>query len=241
MNILKRYISTLLTALLLVGPNTVPAQVPEFNLHPLEDISQTAINLAARLLDSSSYTNISITSQAMDERLRLKQCELPLQASINNSQVKPGRISVSIRCNGVSPWSLYVPVLITASTEVVMVKGPLPRGTVLSASNLALKKVQADQLPANYINNINEVVGKELSRFINNETYATAQMLKIRNLIVKGQEVVILAKNNNLEVRMAGVALEPGQQGDRISVKNSASGRTIEGQITESGMVIIKL
>lgn len=207
----------------------------------MADIGQTAVDLAWSLLDTTAYSNIDVTSQAMDDRLRLKRCDVPLDANINNSLVKPGRISVGIRCAGSSPWSLYVPVLISATAKVVLIKGPLPRGTLLQADNLEVKDLPTDQLPANYISNINDVAGMELNRFINNEAFATAQMLKLRNLIQKGQTVVIVAKNNNMEVRMAGIALEPGQLGDRISVKNSASGRTIEGKVLESGVIVVNI
>lgn len=215
----------------------VKAQPVAFERHPLEDISRVAVEHALTLLDDSIYSEVSATSQPMDERLRLKRCEQPLEASINSSIVQAGRTSVHVRCPGPAPWALYVPVQIHATTPVVMVQGPLPRGTVLRETHLAVQDVPVDQLPPHYLRKVEDVVGQELVRNVNTPTYATAHMMKVRNLVEKGQEVVIMAKNNNLEVRMAGVAQEGGQAGDFISVKNSTSGVTVQGKIAGSGTI----
>lgn len=207
----------LLAGMLLGTTPCAQAEPVLFDAHPLEDISQTAVALVTTRVDSSSYANIEIHSQPLDERLRLRKCELPLEASVNDSVINAGRTSVSVRCTGATPWSLFVPVTVKATTQVVLVKGPLPRGTVLLPTHLEMREMPVDQLPANYLSRIEDVVGQELNRFVNNESYATAFMLNIRNMVEKGQEVVILARNKTLEVRVAGKALEPGSK-ETVSV-----------------------
>lgn len=227
--------------LCLLLPLPAMAQPAAQALHALEDIAGTATQYALSLLDPGDYLDVSAAAQAMDERLRLRKCELPLQASATGGLVKPGRVAIQVRCNGNAPWSLFVPVLITARAPVLVLKGPLPRGTVIMAEHLELRELPVDTLPPNYLSHADDVIGHALNRNINNESYATAAMLTLRRLVEKNQEVVILAQSGSLEVKMAGVALEPGQQGDRISVRNAASGRTVQGRVTAGGTVVVNL
>jgi flagellar basal body P-ring formation protein FlgA len=207
----------------------------------LADITATAEQFALAALDTSNYTDLKVQAQALDPRLRLKQCEVPLQASSNNAALRAGRTTIAVRCDGASPWSLYVPVTISANAAVVMIKGPVTRGTLLGLENLAVVHMPVAQLPPNYLSDISEVSGRELSRAINSDTFATVAMLKEKNMIQKGQEVIILAQSAGFQVRMSGTALENGQSGERISVKNNNSGKTVEGKVMAENVIVVSL
>jgi flagella basal body P-ring formation protein FlgA len=242
-------ISNTTCALLLTGllglqfspVSIAPAFADESDTQSLTDISSTAEQFALAAVDASIYTDLEVQAQALDPRLRLKQCEVPLQAFSNNAVLKAGRTTIGVRCDGASPWSLYVPVNINANVAVVMIKGPVTRGTILSAANLQLVHIPVAQLPPNYVSNIDQVNGRELARAINRNTFATAAMLKQQNMIQKGQTVIILAQSAGFEVRMGGTALENGQRGERISVKNTNSGRTVEGEVIAENLIAVSL
>ena len=218
-----------------------PAFAGDPGIQSVVEISSTAEQFALAALDSSAYTDLEVKAQALDPRLRLKQCDIPLQASSNNAALRAGRTTISVRCDGASPWSLYVPVNINASVAVVVIEGPVTRGTLLTADNLKTINVPVAQLPPNYLSNINEVSGRELARAVNGDTYATVAMLKQKNMIQKGQEVIILAQSANFQVRMSGTALENGQNGERITVKNNNSGRTVEGTVVAKNVIAVSL
>jgi flagella basal body P-ring formation protein FlgA len=143
-----------------------------------------------------------------------------------------------VRCDGASPWSLYVPVTISAKAAVVLIKGPVTRGTVLNAENLTVVQMPVAQLPPNYLSDLAQVSGHELARAVNGDTYATVAMLKEKNMI---QKVIILAQSASFEVRMSGTALEDGQSGERITVKNTNSGRTVEGTVVTENVIAVSL
>jgi flagellar basal body P-ring formation protein FlgA len=233
----------LLTVLMSVQFSSVvvPSFAGEPGIQSLADISSTAEHFVIAALDTSIYSDLKVEAQAIDARLRLKQCEVPLQAFSNNPTLKAGRTTIGVRCDGATPWSLYVPVNISASVAVVMIKGPVTRGTILGASNLQLVHMPATQLPPNYLSNIDEVSGRELLRALNGDSFATVGMLKQKNMIQKGQEVIILAQSAGFQVRMAGTALQNGQNGERISVKNNNSGRTIEGTVVAENVIAVSL
>jgi flagella basal body P-ring formation protein FlgA len=61
-------------------------------------------------------------------------------------------------------------------------------------------------------------------------------MLVAPTLVKRGDPVRIVAKRDQIEVSMAGEALDPGSRGATIRVKN-ASGVTIRARVTEQGQV----
>jgi flagellar basal body P-ring formation protein FlgA len=155
--------------------------------------------------------------------------------------LRGGRVTIGVRCAGSSPWLLYVPVAITAQTAIVLIDGPLPRGTILNASHLRVEERPLTALPPQYVGSTEQLLGRELTRAVTGATIATPNMVQTRDLVAKGQDVTILATGANIQVRMAGVALQKGQQGERIDVKNASSGKTLQAVIVDAGTVEVRL
>jgi flagella basal body P-ring formation protein FlgA len=57
----------------------------------------------------------------------------------------------------------------------------------------------------------------------------------------RGQTVVVISGSPGFEVRATGEALNDGQSGDRIQVRNRQSRRILEGQVEASGVVRVPL
>lgn len=229
-----------LVALGLAFPLPAPAQ-GVLEVQPLADIATAAESYARTLMQEQQLADAEVAATALDSRLRLKLCDSPLEAFSNGNGLRSGRVTVGVRCPGTTPWTLYVPVAVVAQANIVMIDGPLPRGTLLSAANLRIEQRPLSTLPPQYVSSPEQVVGRELTRAISGATVATPNMIKARDLIAKGQDVVILASGENIQVRMAGVALQKGQQGERIDVKNSTSGRTVQAVIVDAGTVEVQL
>lgn len=215
------------------------AQTPQYQ--PLADIAAAAEDFARAQLADGEYAGVEVKASNLDPRLRLKNCELPLEGFATNATPRGGRTTVGVRCTGVSPWTLYVPVAVAAAINVVQIKGPLDAGTLLTEAHLEIVSRPLNGLPQNTLRSFDQVTGRVLTRAVNGETLATVNMLRTRELVAKGQEVVILAQGGQVEVRMNGVALEKGQMGERISVRNSNSGRTVQAVIVSDTTVQVSL
>ena len=229
-----------LFALGLVLPLRAPAQ-PALAMQALGDIAAAAENHARASLEQQNLADADVKAGALDGRLRLKNCELPLETFSNDSNFRGGRMTVGVRCTGAAPWTLYVPVTVLAETAIVLVQGPLPRGTILQDSHLKLEERALNALPPQYLTSTEQLIGRELTRAVVGATVATPNLVQARDLIAKGQDVTILATGANIQVRMAGVALQKGQQGERIDVQNSSSGRTVQAVIVDGGTVQVAL
>ncbi len=227
-----------LVALALAFPLPARAQL---DAQPLADIAAAAENHARTLVREQGLGKAEISAGALDGRLRLKSCEAPLETFSHDENVRGGRVTVGVRCTGAAPWTLYVPVSVAAQAEIAVIAGPLPRGTLLTETNVRLERRSLNSLPPQYLSSLDQLVGHELTRAVTGTTVATPNMLKARDLVAKGQDITILATGQNIQVRMAGVALQKGQQGQRIDVKNLSSGRTVQAVIVDAATVQVQL
>lgn len=228
-----------LVAIGLAAPLPLPAQ--DVETQPLAEIAALAEGHARSLLAGQELAGAEVKASALDSRLRLKLCDAPLETSSNDNNLRGGRLTVGVRCAGTSPWLLYVPVAITARIPIVIIDGPLPRGTLLNAANLRLEERPLTALPPQYVSSTEQLLGRELTRAVTGATVATPNMVQARDLVQKGQDVMILATGANIQVRMAGVALQKGQQGERIDVKNASSGKTLQAVILDAATVEVQL
>lgn len=236
----RRLLLPILVALALAFPLPGHGQA-DAAVQPLDTIASAAEQHARGLLQNQGLADATVQANALDGRLRLKRCDSPLETFSNDNNLRGGRTTVGVRCNGAAPWTLYVPVAITASIYIVMVDGPLPRGTVLNASHLRREQRPLSALPPQYLTEIDDALGRTLTRAVTGATIASPNMLQTRDLISKGQDVTILATGTKVQVRMAGVALQKGQQGERIDVKNASSGKTVQAVIVDAATVQVPL
>lgn len=236
----RRLLLPILVALVLAFPLPGHGQAGAVT-QPLDSIAAAAEGHARQLARDLGLADAEVRAGSLDARLRLKQCELPLETFSNDNNLRGGRTTVGVRCSGSAPWTLYVSVAVTAYTYIVLVDGPLPRGTVLNASHLRREQRPLTALPPQYLTDIEQALGRVLTRAVSGATVASPNMLQTRDLVAKGQDVTILATGANVQVRMAGVALQKGQEGERIDVKNTSSGRTVQAVVVDGATVQVSL
>lgn len=207
----------------------------------LDVIRETAEKFALQHLDTSGLSDISVSATSLDARLRLQDCELPLEAFSTSSTQNLTRTTVGIRCNGQKPWTLYVPVNINALVEALYTARPLLRGETLTPSAVEVREMPLNQLPANALSDMSAIKDLETIRPLRAGSPLTLNSLRTRQMIEQGQQVVILGNGRGIEVKMEGTAMKSGSYGDLIPVKNTRSGRVVEASIKDEGTVIVSL
>ena len=234
---LKRHFQASLCLLMIGTSSTTMAQPFE----SLENIANTAITYAENLVDEAAYTNVSINTDNLDQRLKLPQCSRSLNVVPAGSNNNPSRFIVGVQCQGEKPWKVYVPVNIDATIMVATSNSTLPRGTILSETDISLEEHSIQQLPLGYLSKLNKIKGMELTRQLNSGTIITNTMIKPRQLVKRGQEVTILAIGDNIEIRMNGTAKANGAKGEWIPIENRTSGRNIEAMVVSEQVVKVKM
>ena len=154
---------------------------------------------------------------------------------------KTGKTTVGVKCTGSKPWSLHVPVTISIYKKVLVAARQLQKNDVLAASDMKLVKYDLANLPFGYFEDIDNTVGMKLKRRAGSGVVLTPAMLVKPKIVSRGQKVTIMAQSGNMVVRMMGKALNNGAVGERIKVMNIKSGQKLEGVITPSGEVEVKI
>ena len=208
--------------------------------------SHQSIVSAARQLVQDHIVSVyrqqpEIVTGKLDTRLRLRKCSIPLQAFLPEGSRDLGKITVGVRCADGNPWSLHVPVTVSIYKQVVVATRTLPRGTVLTESDLKLARYDLADLNRGYFEDITRNLGMKLKRRVSAGDPLTFSIVEKTRAVARGQRVNILASMGGMEVRSAGKALAPGAVGERIGVMNLSSQRKLEGVITEDGEVRVDM
>lgn len=174
----------------------------------------------------------------LDRRLRLHACASPLETFAPHGRVKlSGRTTVGVRCNDAKPWKLYVPVSIDQYLDVIVARHPLRTGQRVSAADLTTARRNSSNMPYGYYRETGHIVGQAVKQPVAAGDVIRPGTLSAPTLVRRGQELMLVADTGSVTVSMSGVALENGARGERIRVRNSRSGRTVEGTVLDSHRV----
>jgi flagella basal body P-ring formation protein FlgA len=92
-----------------------------------------------------------------------------------------------------------------------------------------------------YLTSPDQVAGLRLRRQVAADTVLAPNQLEQQEVVKRGDKVVISAANSQVSVRMPGEALENGNMGTQIRVRNIRSGRVVKGRVTGPGQVDVAM
>ncbi len=173
-------------------------------------------------------------------RLRLRRCSTPLAAFQPPGTRLLGNTTIGVRCDGHSPWTIYVPVQVQLFQPVAVTTRPLARGEVIRKGDFKMVKRDLGALKMGYITDSEQPVGMVVKRRIGVGTLLTPQLLEPPRLIKRGEQVTIVAKSEGLEIRASGKALMDGARGERIRVRNIRSKKVVEALVVAPGVVEVR-
>lgn len=177
----------------------------------------------------------------LDPRLRLPQCDQELSISLESPAEPIGRVTLRVRCNGSSPWTVFVPGQVRLYREVVTAVRPLKRDAILTASDLAMAERDVGLISQGYLNALKQAVGKKLTRPLLPDQVLTPAYLQPAEVVRRGDQVVISARSGSISVRMPGEALSDGTIGQQIRVRNQRSNRVVRARVTGPGQVEVAM
>ncbi len=223
----------------LIATNLVWASVVDF--HPHSEIENRVVQFVKSNIQENENIEVEIKLRALDSRLKLTQCSMPVEVYMPHNSRVNSRFSVGVRCQSGKPWKIYIPVTVAKYAQVYVSTAPLSKGDVLQAEDLRLLRTDISKLRTRPITDANQLIGMLVKRSIPTGSAFTSRHLTHRSVINKGDLVDIVATMSGLNIRMTGNAMSSGGKGQRIRVKNSSSKKTVEGIIIDSNTVQIKL
>jgi len=204
-------------------------------------IQSTAETFIAETMSSGQDRIPTISAGSLDSRLRLKECNKPLEAFLPEGGRLLGNTTVGVRCPGTQPWTLYVPVKISIYETVVVATRSLSKGMIVQEQDIQLLEKDLADIRSGYYSDLSQVIGKQVSRTVSMDTTIAPRMVKSPLQINRGQQVSLIAESHGLKVQMSGEALTDGASGERIQVRNLSTKKVVEGIVQSSTTVQVAL
>lgn len=182
-----------------------------------------------------------VTVNSIDPRLRLARCDRDLTTTLQSPAQPLGRVTVQVRCEGSSPWTVFVPAQVKLYRSVLVAARPLKRDSLLSADDLVLAERDTGLLSQGYLTDPAQVMNTKLTRALLPDQIVTPSHLQLAEVVKKGDQVVITAQNPSVSVRMPGEALSNGAPGQQIRVRNLNSQRVVKARVVGPGQVEVAM
>ena len=209
-------------------------QIALAGVQSLESI-KAAAEKAVRSQLPDGRAKYYVTTQSLDERLRLAACGDPLEAFITNNAAPAARSTVGVRCPAQNTWTVYVPVSIEVEAPILVLRRALARRSPVEPTDVELQTRRLPGIASGFISDLGSLPGRRLKRALPAGTALTADVLDV--LVKRGQQVTLLAMSNTIEIRAQGQALSEGAANDRIRVQNMNSMKIVEGIVEKDGTV----
>ena len=108
---------------------------------------------------------------------------------------------------------------------------------MLTGGDIEFTLVDLSQVRQTYIQQMDLAVGMELKRALPAGVAVTQETLSPPTLINRGDMIVMSAKAGAVEIRQQGIALQDGELGSQISVRNASSEVVVRAVVTGTGQV----
>jgi len=149
----------------------------------------------------------------------------------------PTSFSLSLRVHGNIEKRLYGTAYIEVIQDVVTVTRPVSKNEVIEEEDIRLKRMNLAQVPKRVITDPEEVIGKRAKRPLQANAMIRPYEVETPPLVQKGDRVVIIVESPLLKITAIGEALERGNRGETIRIRNTSSNREVHGVVIDGKTV----
>lgn len=213
---------------------------PSLNMRGLEQSIANFIHESNKTLTAKGY-RFEYKIGSIDPRLNFGTCEENLNLEYLRPPTQHEQNTVKVECNGQKHWKLYVSVQIEIFGPVVTAKETIVRNQVITSEHLELSETQINRSGQIGYSETQPLIGMVAKRTIRKGNKISANQVIAPSLVDRGDQIVIIAKNDMIAIKMNGTALSEGALGEQISVKNNQSKRIIKGTVVDKGRVEVNL
>lgn len=168
-----------------------------------------------------------------------KRCTTPLSIALPaGDRMNLSRLRYDLRCAS-EDWETNVTIKPDIYLPVLVTKHSVERGVKLTANDLELKRHNISNLRNGFIIDPDHAVGLTVKRRIRPLQPLTLSQLEQPILVKRGQQVIMIASQEGIEIRTLGEAMKNGRKGDLIQVRNLDSKKSVSAVVDDLGVVKI--
>lgn len=147
----------------------------------------------------------------------------------------PSRMRFVATCAGAGGWRYEFIVRAQVSARVAVMASDLAAGKVLADEDVLLERHDISAI-GDSVSDPAEAVGMSGKRTLRAGEIVRKGLLSSPTMVKRGEPVRIVARREQIEVSMAGEALDAGARGDTVRVRN-ANGTVIRARVTGAATV----
>jgi flagella basal body P-ring formation protein FlgA len=179
---------------------------------------------------------VAIKVDEIDRRIVRPSCPA-LEAYLPPGSQLLGNSMVGVRCPGKKGWSLFVPVHVKVSVDMLITNKPLAQGHVLLADDISTQNGELSQ--TGILLDPAQAIGKVLKSGVGAGQLLKLDMLRPPFTVTQGQTVQLQVEGSGFNILSEGQALNNAGEGQPVKVK-TATGRVLNGTARAAGIVEIR-
>jgi len=188
---------------------------------------------------SKGEKQVDVRQLIVDRPIRVPTDSLGLEV-VALQTTKPGHIGVDYKSVAGSDEVRFQLKAVADEWRLMPVASrPLVKGATITADDVQLVKVNGTSVGRDAIENLGDIVGRNLTKDIGQGEMFKASVVVVPAVITAGSRVVVVFRQNRLEVTASGIALENGGMGQDIRVRNDSSKKVIVGKVSDPGLVTV--
>ena len=183
-------------------------------------------------------TRIEINALPLDARLKSRKCSSPLLFSSNATPPFNRQVTVRVKCEDFASWTQFVHVRIEELYPVIVTTQNINKGKLITAEAITTEFRPKHFIRASNLNTRHNLIGSRSKRIIR-----AGAVIGLHHIcmVCKGDNVTIYATTRTLTIKTTGVALQDGNIGEQIRVKNQKSGKTISARVKDVESVEVNI
>ena len=195
---------------------------------------------AAQSVQQSNPLRLETVLGEPDGRLRLAPCAR-VEPFVPPGTRLWGKTRLGLRCaEGVSRWSIFLPLTVKAFGPAWVVRGELAAGAVLKAGDAMQAEVDWAQEPSPILATPAQWMGQVAVRTLGTGQALRQTLLRPAQVFQAGSQVRVLAQGAGFQVVSDGLALSAGVIGQTARVRMD-NGRVMSGLVSDHKTVQLDL
>ncbi|MGI1944593.1 flagellar basal body P-ring formation chaperone FlgA [Shewanella glacialipiscicola] len=219
-----------------------PASASAESIVPtISAISELAKALIVEKVSAPDNARVSITPQIVDARMLPSQCSSPINIEMASDREISRNNTLKVSCDTQDlayPWQIYISVRVDILFPVVVSTETLAPGELISPSQVEVRYIEQNSLRGAEFDDPNKLAGVRVKRRVAKNSPILSNNLCF---VCKNDSVSIHVRSNSFELKTAGEALQDGNKGDRIRIKNSSSNKELDAIVTGIGEVEVRM
>lgn len=169
---------------------------------------------------------------------KLPPCRQTYQVEASFANLPVGRQRLRLRCPDKPGWTITTSSQISVLMPVVTTRTALAPEHYLQASDVVLTQILLTAHQSDVLIDPAQAIGRRPLRALRPGQPVRNKMLEAALLVRKGDKVRLTMIEGEMSISMEGIALQDGQKGEIISIKNTRGGSIISAQVSGPGQLL---